>query len=443
MNHDIEETLIRCPKGHDNPDGSPECIECGLPLVACDRGINHLLQRMVEKTDYVVPHINGSFLGVGAKGSKVISDFYDLFADEVQGLSFLKIGSAESMAGVPQIHPRGARFYQYAISGTVAGGTIYCGFGEKSASGDSRLESYLHMSGIRDDDAGQTIFIAASFGGGMGSGAAPVMANLCKKLNSEISVLSIVTMPSDSEADHAHLNAFYGISRLITFEGKPNADMILLLNHDRLRHIRGVGRSGEDLQADNVVTYLLRLFELNLHRSGIIRACRISRGAKIQVFVPCLAIGRSLEIFGNLANVLESAGVYPLANVDFDKVISSYLILRIPEGLSGDFSEGKVAEEFEAWNRRHLPAVASSLVQVLQTGEQSDRVDACILLGGDELGDMIGENIDGYHRFKASLEKSSQWEEYGLSEKISAEAERVITNHDDSLQILRKSRMSS
>ena len=443
MNHEIEEAAIRCPNGHDNPDGSLECHECGLPVVSCEQEIRQLLGRLAEKAGYVVPHIKGSFVGVGAKGGQVVSDLYDSFGDEVSGLSFLNVGSAESLAGVPEIHSRGARFYRYAISETAVGGTIYCGFGEQAASRDTRLESYLHMSGVRADDASQTIFITASVGGGTGGGVAPKLVNLCKTFNRKVSTLAVVTTPSSSEADHSHLNAFHGISRLITFDEEPNADMILLLNHDRLRHVRGVGRTGEDLQADDVVTYLLRLFELNLDRSGTIRMCRISRGAKIQVFVPCLAIGRSLEIFGNLANVLESAGIYPLASIDFDHVMASYLILRIPRGLASDFPERKVTKEFEAWNKRHLPAVSSSLVQVLQTGEQSDRIDACILLGGDHLGNMIAENIDGYHRFKTSLVKSSQWEEYGLSERSSTEAEQVIDNYDEIMQALWESRMGA
>ncbi len=443
MNHEIEEAAIRCPNGHDNPDGSLECHECRLPVVSCEQEISQLLGRLAEKAGYVVPHIKGSFVGVGAKGGQVVSGLYDSFGDEVSGLSFLNVGSAESMAGVPEIHSRGARFYRYAINETAVGGTIYCGFGEQAASRDTRLESYLHMSGVRADDASQTIFITASVGGGTGGGVAPKLVNLCKTFNREVSTLAVVTTPSSSEADHSHLNAFHGISRLITFDEEPNTDMILLLNHDRLRHVRGVGRTGEDLQADDVITYLLRLFELNLDRSGMIRMCRISKGAKIQAFVPCLAIGRSLEIFGNLANVLESAGIYPLANIDFDHVMASYLILRIPRGLAGDFPERKVIEEFEAWNKRHLPAVSSSLVQVLQTGEQSDRIDACILLGGDGLGNVIAENIEGYHRFKTSMFESSRWEEYGLSEKSSTEAEQVIDNYDEIMQALRESRMGA
>jgi len=207
-----------------------------------------------------------------------------------------------------------------------------------------------------------------------------------------------------------------------------------------LRHLRGVGRSGEDLKADGVIIYLLRLFKLNLFQSGIIRMCRISRGARTQVFIPCLAIGRSMGIFGNLTNVLKSAGTYPLADVSLENVTASYLILRIPRGLAAEFTREVVSQEFEAWNRNNVPNVTSSLVQILQTEEQSDRIDACILLGGDDLDTAIQGTVEGYQRFKSTVEKSARWEDYGLTSKGISEAEQVIGAYNLAMQEVKGNR---
>jgi len=442
MDEEIRDTVVFCPNGHDNPPENLECDTCGLPIIDWETELESLLGRLTDKTGFVVPHIGGSFIGIGTAGGEIINNLSNFFGEEMPGVSFLNIDSMVNVRPetTDDTGPRGLRFYQYAVGDTSVGGTIYCGLGEQAALQDDQLESYLHMSGIRSDDSSQAVFVTAAVGGGTGSGVGPVMVNLCRLSNQDVSTLAVAIAPSRSEADHSHLNAFYGISKLIAIGGKANADMVILLNYDKLRHIRGVGRSGREFKADEVVSYLLWLFQLNLHRSGVIRMCRLSRGAKIQAFVPCLAIGRSIEIFGNLANVLESAAAYPLAEIDFNSVMASYLLLRIPRGVSADFPDEVVTEEFEAWNRKHIPNVSSSLIQILHTNERSDRIDVCILLGGNDIGASIKDTITGYHRFKASLKASAQWEEYGLFEKGIAEVEQAIENYDGKIGELRESK---
>ncbi len=443
MDQDHKETTVLCPKGHENTQGLRECVECGLPLIECDLEMKFLIRRFTDKSSYVVPYIESSFVGIGTMGNQVITDLYGVFGDEVIGVSFLNIDSMVNGNTIPEINTKGVRFYQHIISEAAVGGMIYCGLGERAASQDAQLQSYLHMSGIRREDPGQTIFISNAVGGGTGSGVGPIMVNLSKSCNPRASVVAVTVIPSTSEADHIHLNAFCGLAKSIRFDGDINADMVLLVNYDKLRHLRGVGRSGEELKADKVITYMLRLFALNLYQSGIIRMCRISRGTKIQVFVPCLAIGRSIEIFGDLANILESAGAYPMADIKFENVMSSYLILRVPRTLSADFTEEIVSEAFEKWNRKHVPSISSSLVQILKTDERSDRIDVCILLGGDDLSNSITDTIGGYRRFKASLSNEAQWDEYGLSTEASNEAEQIIDAYDKNMQVLRSSKTGS
>ncbi|MDY6911656.1 MAG: hypothetical protein SVM79_04785 [Chloroflexota bacterium] len=440
MDQASQPNTILCPNKHINPEGSLRCDDCGLPVIDYKQEKTAFLKRMADKTIHIVPHINGILIGTGTIGKQIVTDFYNLYGSENSWVSFLNIDSIESANITPEIKNKGVKFHQYEIGEIAMGGTIYCGRGEQAALQDRRLESYLHLSGIRREDANQAMFITSALGGGTGSGVGPVVVNLCRTVNPDASIAAITITPSRDEADHTHLNAYYGLSRLLSFDLVINANMIVLLDYDRLRQIRGVGRSGEDLKTEKVAAYLLRLMELNLYQSGIIRMCRMSKGMKIQVFVPCLAIGRSMEIFGNLTNVLESAGIFPMAKVNMENVMASYLILRVPSGFAKHFPEGMVAKEFDDWNRRHVPSLSSSLVQILQTDEESDRIDACIFLGGDNLSTAIGSTINGYQEFKAYLEKSERWEECGLTPEKLLKAEQTIASYDETMQELRSNK---
>jgi len=438
MENEIQQNLY-CPNGHENPLENSVCVECGLPIVEWEKELNSLLGRMDAKIDFVVPHIRGSYLGLGTVGNEIVTNLCNNFGEDMPGVSFLNIDSMKSTRDktAEEATSRGVRFYQHSIGDTSAGGSIYCGLGERAVMQDDQIESYLHMSGIRNEDTSQTVFVAAAVGGGTGSGAAPTIVNLCRLCNQEVSTIAMIISPSRHEADHSHLNAFYGISKLLTFNGKANADTVLMLNHDKLRHIRGVGRQGKEYKAAEVASYLLKLFQLNLQRSGMVRMCRLNRGTKIQAFVPCVAIGRSMEIFGNLANVMESAAAYPLAEIDFNNVIASYLLIRIPKAIANMYPDEAVSEEFEAWNNRYIPNMSSSLVQILHTDERSDRIDVCIMLGGANAGEIMADTVTGYRRFKASVTNPNQWEEYGLSEQQIREAEQVMENYDRSMEGLR------
>ena len=437
MNVEEKESMLTCSSGHTNPRNSVICSDCGLPLIDYRQETDWLLQRLTDKAVHIVPHIDGSFIGVGTTGTQVVVDFFDSYVQENPDISFLNIDSNGSLEIVPKSEAAGIRFHHYNIAVPTTGGTIYSGIGEQAVSQDRQLESYVRSSGIMREDAGQTVFVTGAIGGGTASGVGPSVAHLCKACNPEISIVAVLVAPSSNEADHIHLNAFYGISRMLNQNSQHNADMILLMNFDRLRRVRGIGRFGEELRIEKIVAYQLRLLQLNLQHSGIARMCRISKSMKTQIFVPCLAIGRSMEIFGSIENILESAVAFPLAETERNNVTASYLLLRIPNRLAEDFPEGVVVEEFEKWNKRHIPALASSLVQIVQTDDQSDRVDACVLLGGDGLSGALRDTIEGYRKFKTRLGTSARWDECGLSPQKLQEAEEVMDNYDWSMYQLR------
>ncbi len=80
------------------------------------------------------------------------------------------------------------------------------------------------------DDGTKMVFITAGMGGGTGTGAAPVVAEVAKSLG--ILTVGIVTIPFGFEGRAKIFQALEGIARI-----SDNVDAILLINNDKLKDI--------------------------------------------------------------------------------------------------------------------------------------------------------------------------------------------------------------
>ena len=93
--------------------------------------------------------------------------------------------------------------------------------GEKAA-----IES---MDEIREALGSNTkmVFITAGMGGGTGTGAAPIVAQVAKEL--DILTVAIVTLPFDFEGKRRQEQAYSGLDKL-----RENLDSLIIINNDRL-----------------------------------------------------------------------------------------------------------------------------------------------------------------------------------------------------------------
>lgn len=74
------------------------------------------------------------------------------------------------------------------------------------------------------------VFVTAGMGGGTGTGAAPVIAQISKELG--ILTVGIVTVPFDFEGKKRKMQAEEGLERL-----RQNVDTLLVISNDKLRTI--------------------------------------------------------------------------------------------------------------------------------------------------------------------------------------------------------------
>ena len=100
----------------------------------------------------------------------------------------------------------------------------------------------------------QMLFITAGMGGGTGTGAAPVIAEIAKSIelssdeNKKILVVAIVTLPFGFEGKRRKEQAEAGIKEL-----SQHVDSIIVINNDKLRAFGNLGMSKAFAMADDVL----------------------------------------------------------------------------------------------------------------------------------------------------------------------------------------------
>lgn len=122
------------------------------------------------------------------------------------------------------------------------------GAGNKPEMGEQAArENYEDLKNVLKDNT-KMLFIAAGMGGGTGTGAAPVIANLAREL--DILTIAVVTIPSPAEGRKRYEQAQEGINKL-----KENVDSMLVISNDRLHNIYGdLPASQAFKMADNIVS---------------------------------------------------------------------------------------------------------------------------------------------------------------------------------------------
>lgn len=108
-------------------------------------------------------------------------------------------------------------------------------------------ESMAQIHALLEDDT-QMVFITAGMGGGTGTGAAPIIAEIAKEMG--ILTVGIVTIPFSFEGKMRYQHAIRGIEAL-----SQNVDSMLIINNETLREKYGNLKITEAFsKADDILT---------------------------------------------------------------------------------------------------------------------------------------------------------------------------------------------
>ncbi len=184
-----------------------------------------------------VPNSIIKIIGVGGGGGNAVNYMY---RQGIRGVDFILCNTdaqALNSSPVPYKIQLGANL----TSGLGAGANPEVG---KNAALESKEEIRQLLSHNT-----KMAFITAGMGGGTGTGAAPVIAEICKSLG--ILTVGIVTMPFGFEGKPKETRAIQGIEEL-----KKHCDTVLVILNNRIMEYYGGKTSVKEAfnQADSVLT---------------------------------------------------------------------------------------------------------------------------------------------------------------------------------------------
>ncbi len=174
-------------------------------------------------------------IGVGGAGCNAVNRMID---EGMQGLEFIAVNT-DSQALIASKAGTRVRIGEKSTRGLGAGGNPEVG---RTAAEESRDEIREALNGA------DMVFITAGMGGGTGTGAAPIVAEICREIGAL--TIGVVTKPFSFEGPRRMKSAMSGIDNL-----KQNADTLIVIPNDRLLQIvdKKVTMKAAFSQADDVL----------------------------------------------------------------------------------------------------------------------------------------------------------------------------------------------
>ena len=159
-------------------------------------------------------------MGVGGGGSNAVNYMY---RQGIKGVDFI-VCNTDSQALEESPVPNKIQLGVNLTEGLGAGANPEIG---KLAA----LESYEELKNLLETQT-KMLFITAGMGGGTGTGAAPIIAEMAKEF--DILTVGIVTIPFNFEGKNRELQAIKGLEKL-----KRSVDSLIIINNNKLREVYG------------------------------------------------------------------------------------------------------------------------------------------------------------------------------------------------------------
>jgi cell division protein FtsZ len=174
-------------------------------------------------------------IGVGGGGSNAINH---MFKQGIKGVDFI-VCNTDSQALDNSAVPNKIQLGMNLTEGLGAGANPDIGH-------QSAIESIADIEKVLDINT-KMVFITAGMGGGTGTGAAPVIAQLAKER--DILTVGIVTLPFLFEGKVRQEQALIGIEKL-----RKQVDSLIVINNNKLREVYGnLGFKAGFSKADEVL----------------------------------------------------------------------------------------------------------------------------------------------------------------------------------------------
>lgn len=252
-------------------------------------------------------------IGVGGGGSNAVNH---MFNQGIKGVDFIVCNTDLQALEISPV-PHKIQLGPSLTEGRGAGSLPEIG---KNAA----VENIEDIRNYLSKDA-KMVFVTAGMGGGTGTGAAPVIAQVAKEMG--ILTVGIVTVPFNFEGRKRRIQAEEGLEAM-----RRNVDTLLVINNERLREITGnLSITDAFSQADDILATAARGIAEVIAVTGAINVDfndvnTVMRDSGVAIMGSAMAEGENRAI-----QAVEKALESPLLN-DNDISGAEYVLLNITYG---------------------------------------------------------------------------------------------------------------
>lgn len=229
---------------------------------------------------------------------------------------------------------------------------------------------------------------------GVSSGLTPALIPQLKYW--KIKNLVIAILPSRLQPADAQFNTLSSLGKSLSYNAP-----LLLVERDRLEKYVGVNRSGNIIKGKTIINDVLNVM---LSREEIINEIvQLSNSHKVKKFTILPIMGASLEIYGSLKNILDSALPRQLLTFNLSTATIAYVILRIPLHLKEIIRKEDFELTVSKWLKKKGKFRSINVSEPLYIKDLSDRIDILILVGGFETFKLFSSLINEVNEVKNYL----------------------------------------
>ncbi len=206
-------------------------------------------------------------MGVGGAGGNAIEHMWQM---QIEGVNLVACNTDQDDLNKLHIAPENRILL--GDDGLGAGNRAERG-AECAVASLDKVRDLLHARGT------EMLFITAGMGGGTGTGAAPVIAELAHEM--EILTVAIVTMPPSNDGPLRMAQAQSGVEKL-----RKHVDAIIVLSNDAINQLYGhLPATAAFDRANDVVAFAAKgIAEIITHKSNLVNVdfadvCTVMRGS--------------------------------------------------------------------------------------------------------------------------------------------------------------------
>ena len=278
--------------------------------------------------EFDIPKENSSdikVVGVGGGGSNAVNH---MFNQGIQGVDFIICNTDRQALDISPVP------YKIQLGTELTEGR---GAGMKPEVGENAaLENLEDIRELLSQNT-KMLFVTAGMGGGTGTGAGPVIAQIAKDLG--ILTVGIVTVPFNFEGKKRRIQAEAGLERM-----RQNVDSLLIISNERLRDFgKNMALTAAFAHADDILTVAAKGIAELISRTGLINTDFNDVNTVLRDSGHAIMGSAQAEGEDRAMDAVTAALASPLLN-DNDINGANYILLNISYSRSNEITMDEMGE---------------------------------------------------------------------------------------------------